>query len=124
MTVGNHAQRAPCGNRAGVGLLGACLVGGLLSTVWISEARADEDDATTSVLPVEVHGFVSQGFIESTANNYLANSKDGSFQFSEVGINFTKTLTDRMRMGIQLFTHDLGPLGNYRTRFDWFYLDY
>ena len=22
------------------------------------------------------------------------------------------------------FTHDLGPLGNYRTRFDWFYLDY
>ena len=29
-----------------------------------------------------------------------------------------------MRVGMQLFTHDLGPLGNYRTRFDWFYLDY
>jgi hypothetical protein len=29
-----------------------------------------------------------------------------------------------MRVGVQLFTHDLGPLGNYRTRFDWFYLDY
>jgi hypothetical protein len=29
-----------------------------------------------------------------------------------------------MAVGMQLFTHDLGPLGNYRTRFDWFYLDY
>jgi hypothetical protein len=91
---------------------------------WALNAHADDDDGTPGVLPVEVHGFVSQGFIKSTANNYLANSKDGSFEFSEVGINFTKDLTDRMRVGIQLFTHDLGPLGNYRTRFDWFYLDY
>jgi len=95
----------------------------LLVTAWAPNARAD-DDSTSSALPVEVHGFVSQGFIKTNANNYLAKSKDGSFEFSEVGINFTKNLTDRMRVGIQLFTHDLGPLGNYRTRFDWFYLDY
>jgi hypothetical protein len=88
-------------------------------------ARADDADSSSpNVLPVEVHGFVSQGFIKSTANNYLANSKDGSFEFSEVGINFSKDLTDRMRVGMQLFTYDLGPLGAYRTRFDWFYLDY
>jgi len=73
---------------------------------------------------VEVHGFVSQGFIKTTENNYLADSKRGSFEFSEVALNFSKNLTDRMRVGMQLFTHDLGPLGNYRTRFDWFYLDY
>jgi hypothetical protein len=97
----------------------------LLACLWTQEARADDDDnGTPSILPIEVHGFVSQGFIKTTANNYLANSKDGSFEFSEVGINFSKDLTDRMRVGIQLFTHDLGPLGNYRTRFDWFYLDY
>ena len=71
-----------------------------------------------------MHGFVSQGFIKTTENNYLAESKRGSFEFSEVAINFSKNLTDRMRVGMQLFTHDLGPLGNYRTRFDWFYLDY
>ncbi len=87
-------------------------------------ARADDDETTPSLLPIEVHAFVSQGFIKSTANNYLADSKRGSFEFSEVGLNFTKNLTDQMRMGLQLFTHDLGPLGNYRTRFDWFYLDY
>ena len=91
---------------------------------WSGLASADEAAEETGALPVEIHGFVSQGFIASTANNYLANSRRGSFEFSEVGINFSKQLTERMRLGVQLFTHDLGPLGNYRTRFDWFYLDY
>jgi hypothetical protein len=104
----------------------------LLLTLWASlfiglrtrRALADDAEAGSSVLPIEVHGFVSQGFIKTTQNNYLAESKRGSFEFSEVAINFSKDLTDRMRVGMQLFTHDLGPLGNYRTRFDWFYLDY
>jgi hypothetical protein len=91
---------------------------------WTTRADADESDGEPNPLPVEIHGFVSQGFIATTSNNYLADSKRGSFEFSEVGINFSKQLTDRMRVGVQLFTHDLGPLGNYRTRFDWFYLDY
>ncbi len=96
-----------------------------MAAAWAPAARASDDDETTpSILPIAVHGFVSQGFIKTTENNYLANSKAGSFEFSEVGINFTKDLTDRMRVGMQLFTHDLGPLGSYRTRFDWFYLDY
>lgn len=100
-----------------------------LCSLWTSPAdAADEapaqDESAHDPLPIEVHGFVSQGLIKSTANNYLANSKRGSFEFSEVGINFSKQLTDRMRVGVQLFTHDLGPIGNYRTRFDWFYLDY
>ena len=88
-------------------------------------APALADDDSPIALPIEVHAFVSQGFIKTTSNNYLAaDSTRGSFEFSEVGINFSKQLTDRMRVGIQLFSHDLGPLGNYRTRFDWFYLDY
>ena len=37
----------------------------------------------------QIHGFVSQGFIKSTDNNYLGQSERGSFEFTEVGINFT-----------------------------------
>lgn len=98
----------------------------VLATLALCSARASAENAESEsgVLPVEIHGFVSQGFIATTANDYLADSKRGSFEFSEVGINFSKQLTERMRVGVQLFTHDLGPLGNYRTRFDWFYLDY
>jgi hypothetical protein len=75
---------------------------------------------------IQIHGFVSQGYIKTTRNNYLAETgrKQGSFDFTEVGINFTKSLSDKLRVGIQLFTHDLGPLGNYSPQFDWYYLDY
>lgn len=74
--------------------------------------------------PVEVHGFVSQGFILSSGSNYLTRSKRGSFEFTEVGVNFTSTITDELSVGMQLFSRDLGPIGNYRPQFDWFYLDY
>ena len=75
-------------------------------------------------LSVETHGFVSPGFIVTTDNNYLAKSKRGSFEFTEVGMNFTVPLTDRLRTGMQLFAHDLGPVGNYTAKLDWYYLDY
>jgi hypothetical protein len=73
---------------------------------------------------VETHGFVSQGYIQSTQNNYLGPSERGSFEFTEAGINFTHAVDDRLRVGLQIFAHDLGPLGNYTPQFDWYYLDY
>jgi hypothetical protein len=73
---------------------------------------------------VEVHAFASQGFIVTTNNNYLSDSTEGSFRFTEVGVNFTKTLVDSLRVGVQLFAHDIGPPGNFDAKMDWFYLDY
>jgi hypothetical protein len=75
---------------------------------------------------LQVHGFVSQGYIKTTQHNYLGETErdQGSFDFTEVGINFTKPLGDKLRVGLQLFAHDLGPLGNYSPQLDWYYLDY
>jgi hypothetical protein len=103
--------------RTAVGVALACLVvcGG---------ARAAELGGGDGAATVDVHGFVSQGALLSTGNNFLARSKRGSLEFAEVGLNFTSQLTDRLRVGVQLFTHDLGPVGNYELRADWFYLDY
>lgn len=75
--------------------------------------------------PLEIHGFVSQGAIKTTGNDYLvAESQKGSFEFSEAGINFTSQLTDKFRVGLQLFAYDLGTLGTYKASADWYYLDY
>lgn len=74
--------------------------------------------------PLQIHAFVSQGYIKGTKNNYLVDSKRGSFEFTEVGINFTQALTEAMRMGMQLFTRQLGKDGDFRARMDWLYLDY
>jgi hypothetical protein len=90
-----------------------------------SPASAAELGSEDDLLSVDIHAFASQGFILTSANNYLANdTTHGSFQFSEVGINFTKNITEKLRTGIQLFAQDLGPTGNYNAKMDWFYLDY
>jgi hypothetical protein len=86
--------------------------------------RAAAEDVFQRELGVDVHGFVSQGFILSSESNYLTDSKRGSFEFTEVGLNVTKNIGDRLSVGMQLFMRDLGPIGNYKPQFDWFYLDY
>ena len=77
-----------------------------------------------SLVPLQVHAFVSQGAIKSTKNNYLVNSKRGSVEFTEVGINFTQVLTPDLRTGMQIFARQLGKDGGLKPRLDWLYFDY
>lgn len=87
---------------------------------------AEPPDTAPMIGGVEIHGFVSPGFLVTThGTDYLGRTSDrGTFEFAEVGINFTKPLTERLRVGIQLFTRDLGGTGDYTQKADWFYLDY
>jgi hypothetical protein len=97
----------------------------LAGAAYAVPAVAADLDASGSLSGVDVHGFVSQGYIKSTGSDYLAQTKNaGSFDFTEAGINFTKQLTDRFRLGLQLFAYDLGQLGQYHVSADWYYLDY
>ena len=73
---------------------------------------------------LQIHGFLSQGFLLTSANDYLAHSSEGSFEFTEIGLNFTLPATDRLTLGLQIFSHDLGPVGDYRATLDWYSLDY
>lgn len=90
-----------------------------------SGGRAAELGSDGSLLAAEVHAFGSQGFILTLHNDYLADhTTKGSFEFSEVGFNVTKHLTDSFSMGLQLVAQNLGPSGNFTPIVDWFYLDY
>ncbi len=86
--------------------------------------QATAADIGTPNQRVALHGFVSPGYIASTGNNYLADTKGGSFEFVEVGLNLTVPLTDKLRTGMQLFSRKLGQTGDYVPKMDWFYLDY
>ena len=95
-----------------------------LAAIAPSAAAADIG-ATDDPLSLKVHGFVSQGAILTTKNDYLVqDSTRGSFQLSEMGLNVTKSLTDKLRAGMQLFAQNFGWGGNYNVKADWFYLDY
>ncbi|HEV8041966.1 MAG TPA: hypothetical protein VGP62_24015 [Bryobacteraceae bacterium] len=74
---------------------------------------------------VQIHGFVSQGFLGSNDNNYLTTkSSDGSFAFTDFGVNISTQITDKFRVGAQFYDRNLGNLGNWHPQLDWAMGDY
>lgn len=73
---------------------------------------------------VMIHGFIAQGYLQSSDNNFFADTKDGAFEFNEMGINFSTRLSDRLTAGVQFFARDLGNFGNDTITIDWAYGDF
>jgi len=73
--------------------------------------------------PVSVHGTFSQGYIHSQKNNFVKDSKDGTFAFREYGINAVYSV-DKWRIGGQVFGRELGSVANDRIFLDWLSVDY
>jgi hypothetical protein len=73
---------------------------------------------------VQVHSFASQGFAYSNQNNFLTmNTTDGS-GFTDYGVNISTQLTDKLRVGGQMFGRDAGRIGNWYPTLDWASADY
>ena len=92
------------------------LVACLLLLAPLSAASEDFD--------VDIHGFISQGYLKTDHNNYMAQTEEGSFEFNEMGLNFGTDLTEKLRIGMQLFARDLGKDGNDDLVLDWAFADY
>jgi hypothetical protein len=74
---------------------------------------------------IEVHGFVTQGFLFSSNNNYLTmQSSSGCAQWTDGAASISDSLTDKLRVGIQLHMYQLGQLGGSSVRVDWASGDY
>ena len=74
---------------------------------------------------IEIHGFMTQGYIYTNHNNFFADTeKDGTFQFNEAGLNFSSDVSQKLRLGVQFFAHDLGKMGDMEVTIDWAYADY
>ncbi len=71
-----------------------------------------------------INGFLSQGYIKSQDNNFLGESKDGSYQLNEFGLTLNSEVTDNLRLGLQLLSRDLGAEGNNKIYVDWGMADY
>lgn len=74
---------------------------------------------------IEIHGFATQGLLYSTHNNYLTTeSSSGSLQWTHGAISVVDTLSDNLRVGIQLHMYQLGQLGGPSIQVDWASGDY
>ncbi len=74
--------------------------------------------------PTAFHGFASQGFLYSSKYDYLGNSSDGSFKFSEAGLNTSINPLPHTRIAAQAFAYDVGPAGGYDVVLDYALIEY
>ncbi len=99
-----------------------------LSALTVSGVFAYEVPLTffgTNTPPLEFHGFLSQGYLLSSDYNYLANdTKNGSFQFTEMGLNVSMNPFPHTRIAAQAFDFDVGNVGQYHPFLDYALLEY
>ena len=72
---------------------------------------------------IQVHGFASQGFVYTDENNWLTMlSNQGRRAFPDFGVNVSTQITDKLRIGAQVYDRNLGnleelaPFGRLGTR--------
>lgn len=75
---------------------------------------------------VQVHGFVSQGYVFTSGNNWLTmtTNGDGSAGFTEMALNVSTAVNDKLRIGGQIYDRNMGQLGQYHPQLDWAMADY
>ena len=74
---------------------------------------------------LQVHGAVQQGFAVTDTNNFLTmDTAEGSAAMTDAAVNVTSSLTQKLRVGGQLYVSNMGQLGNGRLQLDWAYADY
>jgi len=99
------------------------MLGLVLLCLWGPQCRAQEVKLLGR--NVQVHGFASQGFIYTNQNNWLTmNTSEGSGTATEMGLNASSQLTDRFRVGAQVYDRNLGELGQWHPTLDWAVADY
>jgi len=82
-------------------------------------------DFTVDGKTVQIHSFAQQGFALSNDNNFLSmDTSQGSFGMTDGGVNASVALTDKFRIGAQVYARNIGQLGDYHVQLDWAYGDY
>lgn len=108
-----------CDRSISSGVLVAAGVMLLLGAVAGPTQAADLDDN------VFLHGFVSQGYLNTSDNDYLVTrSIHGTAAFTEAAITLTAIPMDRLRVGIQFLGRNFGDTGNDQVLIDWAFGDY
>jgi hypothetical protein len=72
----------------------------------------------------QLHGFLSQGFNYTDDNNVFGTSSDGSFDFTELGINGSVKLTPNLLISAQGLYRSTGGSDTQGARLDFAQVDY
>jgi len=99
---------------------------GLIAFLWLAPIGLQAQDFEVFDRKVQVHGFVSQGYVYTSGNNWLTMTSNGSGSpgMTDMGLNMSSSVTDKLRIGVQVYDRNLGQLGQYHASVDWAMGDY
>lgn len=96
---------------------------GVLSASAFTLGLAGTTFAAVTWQDVQFGGFASQGYLLSSANDYLGETSDGTFDFREYALNASWAI-GKFRIGAQAFGQKLGQYGEDKIKLDWATIDY
>ena len=74
---------------------------------------------------VQIHGFATQGLLFSSSNNYLSTkSSSGSLAWTDGAVSLSDSVSDKLRVGLQMHVSQLGEFGSPNLQVDWAAGDY
>lgn len=73
---------------------------------------------------VQVHGFFSQGSVRTSKNNWLTMDTSQGSEMTDMVLNVSSQVTDKFRVGAQVYDRNLGELGQWHPSLDWGLADY
>jgi hypothetical protein len=98
---------------------------GLAITLASTSAFAQSSSFKVGDKEVQAHGSIQQGFVFSSGNNFLTmNTRDGSAAMTDAAFNLGSQISSKLRVGAQLYSRNIGDLGNGALQIDWAFADY
>lgn len=73
---------------------------------------------------LQIHGFASQGFMLTSDNRFFGDSEDGSFDFTELGLNASIRPIPDLQLSAQVLSRRAGKGDDGDLRLDYGFLDY
>jgi hypothetical protein len=103
----------------------AMVVLGLCAWLLASTPASAQTSFKVGDFEVQMHGSIQQGFVWSDENNFLTMpTTEGSGEMTDGAFNFSSQITKKLRVGAQLYSRNIGDLGNGGVQMDWGFADY
>lgn len=72
----------------------------------------------------QVHGFLTQGYVNTTSNNFFGDSEEGSFEFRELGINASYRFNPHLMTSAQILFRKAGEMYDESLNLDYGQIDF
>ncbi len=73
---------------------------------------------------LQLHGFLSQGYVKSSDNSFYGDSEQGSFDFREIGLNASFRFSPRWLVSAQLLSRKAGEMSDGGVNLDYGLVDF